>query len=751
MDRSAARMVLLSLLLLLPCSACDKETARVIVRMSGFLKEIKTWRVEVTLDKKKAKRIEIPGSSQEFLLDLPEGSRGLFQLGVKGVSDSAFIASKGAASAAVGDRSITELDVEMKAVQICGRAGFCWERPLPSGRTIRSIWGANEQDIWAVGDSGLAMHFDGEAWEVVETGTEEDFTKVSGVSAGEVYLVGRADLALRWNGQELQPLGSALGEPLPITQVNYHSVWAPSSTELWLLAQEQSVTYSGPARVKHWVVLHWNGSRWRAFSDEEMGFLGNDGLPTAIWGAEPGRPYVLGGLYEPARASAVLVRYEGGEKGWTSLTKELGAVLPAQAPPCPGIDGRSPQELYVLCGGRVIKFDGLKTFSLLKEVPQQLHHLALDGAGELWVTGDGGTLRQTQERWVEVLALGVPRQLYYAVSRIGSSLFFSGRSGVVRQHKDGVWKNHLPLDIQVTGEHLRGIGGTSPSDVWVAGLSSVLLHRSESGWEEVPVNKGIDLLAVHALSAKDVWAVGAIGQYGKALHWDGQTWVDRTRRAEPTPPGQILGVWGMNPNEVWAVGAQLEIQLWDGESWQPFQLKESIPSPLTGYQFSDIWGVPGGGIWAIGNRDSSPDPNAPRPSFLATYRDGEWRDITRELVSDSATEFRPYFGVWASGRSVWLNTQNQGRPGIAFYDGDRWSKIGWWQESGGPLVGLGSDDIWFFTAEDRVGRGNEKEGTMLRIGGPKEYAPSIKRAWASPQGDLFVAGENGTILHRTPH
>jgi hypothetical protein len=76
MDRSAARMVLLFLLPLLPCSACDKETAHVIVRMSGFLKEIKTWRVEVTLDKKKAKRIEIPGSSQEFLLDLPEGSRG---------------------------------------------------------------------------------------------------------------------------------------------------------------------------------------------------------------------------------------------------------------------------------------------------------------------------------------------------------------------------------------------------------------------------------------------------------------------------------------------------------------------------------------------------------------------------------------------------------------------------------------------------------------------------------------------------
>jgi hypothetical protein len=64
------------------------------------------------------------------------------------------------------------------------------------------VWGSGPQDVSAVGDRGLALHFDGAAWSVQPTGDLADMISVWGRSPDEhVAVGGRASARLaRWDG-----------------------------------------------------------------------------------------------------------------------------------------------------------------------------------------------------------------------------------------------------------------------------------------------------------------------------------------------------------------------------------------------------------------------------------------------------------------------------------------------------------------------------------------------------------------------
>ena len=84
------------------------------------------------------------------------------------------------------------------------------------------VWGSGPQDVTAVGDRGLALHFDGDAWSVRPTGDLADMISVWGRSPGEHLAVGgRASARLaRWDGfawfgetQELPGLSGVWMDP----------------------------------------------------------------------------------------------------------------------------------------------------------------------------------------------------------------------------------------------------------------------------------------------------------------------------------------------------------------------------------------------------------------------------------------------------------------------------------------------------------------------------------------------------------
>ena len=59
-----------------------------------------------------------------------------------------------------------------------------WISPYPQGNTLRDVWGSSGTDVFAVGDVGTIIHYDGDLWTVMKSETEETLRGVGGSSGG---------------------------------------------------------------------------------------------------------------------------------------------------------------------------------------------------------------------------------------------------------------------------------------------------------------------------------------------------------------------------------------------------------------------------------------------------------------------------------------------------------------------------------------------------------------------------------------
>lgn len=94
------------------------------------------------------------------------------------------------------------------------------------GNTVYGVWGASPDDVWAVGGfagrAGFAWHFDGDTWtdvplpdDIPRDGVEiPALFKVWGRASDDVYAVGGLGTILHWDGQAWSVVPSGTREPL---------------------------------------------------------------------------------------------------------------------------------------------------------------------------------------------------------------------------------------------------------------------------------------------------------------------------------------------------------------------------------------------------------------------------------------------------------------------------------------------------------------------------------------------------------
>ena len=72
-----------------------------------------------------------------------------------------------------------------------GAEGADWSA-MTSGTTydLNSIWGSSGTDVFAVGDSGIIVHYDGVDWSIMGSGATYNLNGVWGSSGTDVFTVG---------------------------------------------------------------------------------------------------------------------------------------------------------------------------------------------------------------------------------------------------------------------------------------------------------------------------------------------------------------------------------------------------------------------------------------------------------------------------------------------------------------------------------------------------------------------------------
>jgi photosystem II stability/assembly factor-like uncharacterized protein len=148
---------------------------------------------------------------------------------------------------------------------LTGHAQWFWYNPAIDGYSLYGICFTSSDNGWAVGNKGKILHYDGQRWETVPSGTNQILHSVYFLDADHGWAVGDQGTILKYD----------------------NSTWSlmNSNTTLELL----DVAFTSPSNG--WAVglgiLHYDGSEWRtidtigfeglykvAFSDENHGWAG---------------------------------------------------------------------------------------------------------------------------------------------------------------------------------------------------------------------------------------------------------------------------------------------------------------------------------------------------------------------------------------------------------------------------------------------------------------------------------------------
>ncbi|MBN9162300.1 MAG: hypothetical protein J0I07_15165 [Myxococcales bacterium] len=166
--------------------------------------------------------------------------------------------------------------------------------------TIYGIWGSRADDVWCVGmknspsPPSFAAHLDGlppgedmPTWTELDTQSNSPLNAVWGADANDVWAVGDHGTIRRFRGT---PKAGALWEVVasPTTE-HLRGLWGSSSSDIWAVGE-------------HGTFLHFDGTTWRS----APAVFASDRVPNlrAVWGADSEHFWAVGDGIVMRHASA---------------------------------------------------------------------------------------------------------------------------------------------------------------------------------------------------------------------------------------------------------------------------------------------------------------------------------------------------------------------------------------------------------------------------------------------------------------
>ncbi len=517
-----------------------------------------------------------------------------------------------------------------------GGNGWIWLNPLPQGNTLRALWGSGPNNIYAVGDVGTILHYDGSSWQPMTNLPGNNFLlDIWGAGPNDIFAVGQNAL-WHYNGTSWQ----AMSPPSVLSSFLLQGVWGSASNNVYAV---------GLASNGIGIVLHYNGVAWSIVNTP----LVIDTL-YAIWGSDPNHIFVVG-------EEGVILYYNG--RTWQEMDASTEAYLY-------DVWGSAPDDVYAVgysysdYKGVVLHYDGRSWRQVFTLPGEKIYAIWGFAANDIYIVD---TLRTVYHfdghTWQE---MGQPTdRTYYLYDLWGTGpddLFVVGREGVIARYDGSQWSEHGQVapfsaaDIWTDGTHVVAVGngpralvydgqqwllyalpkkvpnshwlssylyrvwGTSWDDLYAAG-EGLIWHFNGQTWRRVfsmVSDDGEELVRFRGIwgtGPNNIYAVGYIDEYPDnvhvIVHYDGSEW---SIVYQTSGEGELVDIWGSGPDDIFVAATDGGMLHYDGRSW----------GQMSTIYFDSVWGSGPNDVWATGET----------PAMLAAifhYDGRQWRKVYDSL------------------------------------------------------------------------------------------------------------------------
>ena len=108
------------------------------------------------------------------------------------------------------------------------------------------IWGSSSNDVFAVGGDGSILHYDGNSWSAMSSGTVRNLKSVWGSSSSDVFAVGNEGTILHYDGTSWTAMTTASS-----TSPTFFDIWGSSSSDVFAVGSQGSI-------------MHYDSNSWSA-------------------------------------------------------------------------------------------------------------------------------------------------------------------------------------------------------------------------------------------------------------------------------------------------------------------------------------------------------------------------------------------------------------------------------------------------------------------------------------------------------
>jgi hypothetical protein len=230
--------------------------------------------------------------------------------------------------------------------------GTTWSS-MTSGTIVDlySIWGNAANDVYAAGKAGTILHYNGTTWAAITSGSTADLNALRGFSASDIFAAGSAGTILHFDGSKWNSQTSGTTNEL-------HALWGAISTAVF-------------AAGKSGMILYYDGSKWNSQSSGTTRDL------RGLWGSASSDVFAAG-------SSGTILRYNGTV--WSSITSGItGDIF--------GIWGTTASDVFAVgVSGTIAHYDGSNWVSMNRDTLNEQHAVWGLTSADVFSAGAGGSI-----------------------------------------------------------------------------------------------------------------------------------------------------------------------------------------------------------------------------------------------------------------------------------------------------------------------------------------------------------------------